>query len=78
MKNTMSKPNKTPLIIAAISFQFGITFMLIGGYFDDQNKLMKEETKELIRQAYVDGYENGYVKGDWYEEINKFYEKHNL
>lgn len=35
-----------------------------------------DEVKELIRQAYVDGYENGYVKGVWYDKIEKFYKEH--
>lgn len=35
-----------------------------------------DEVKELIRQAYVDGYENGYVKGDWFGKIEEFYKKH--
>lgn len=34
-----------------------------------------DEVKELIRQAYVSGYENGYVKGDWHNAIEDIYKE---
>lgn len=50
-----------------------VTFLPID---NEEPTYTTDEVKELIRQAYVDGYENGYVKGVWYDKIEKFYKEH--
>lgn len=37
----------------------------------EEKMYTRDEVNERIRQAYVDGYENGYQKGNWHGEIEK-------
>lgn len=76
----LDQPYYEGTIIMAIlaGIQFGCALVLIGDYFDSKNRMYKDQIKELIRQAYVNGYEKGYHREDWLGEIEKYLKENNL